>query len=191
MCIRDRCKYRGVSKRERRNNVVVEWGQRANFPFVVYDDDLMNSQVLFLKGKSPVLVDELSCSLMLYNVVPSVRNNDIESMSWYCDERDVSREWYVTELYDLNRKYDKWKESLKIYVNNNDYNDLIKIINPIMSEFNDGELTKLPNVDWFHEYLSMMNEFSLYGYNTQNSHLCGDKSEQCYIKPRLICDDGG
>ena len=25
----------------------------------------------------------------------------------------------VTELYDLNRKYDEWKEGLKIYVNNN------------------------------------------------------------------------
>ena len=26
-----------------------------------------------------------------------------------------------------------------------------------MSEFNDGDLTKIPNVDRFHEYLSMMN----------------------------------
>ena len=97
----------------------------------------------------------------------------------------------VTELYDLNWKYDKWKEGLKIDVNNNDDNDLIKIINPITSEFNDGDLKKIPNVDWFHEYLSMMNEFSLYGYNTQNSHLCSDKIERCYVKTRLIWDDGG
>ena len=47
------------------------------------------------------------------------------------------------------------------------------------------------NVDLFYEYLSMMNEFSLYGYNTQNSHLCGKTIERCYVKPRLIWNDGG
>ena len=137
-----------------------------------------------LKGKRPVLVEELSCLLMLYNVVPSVCNNDVESMIWYCDERELNREVYVekvTELYNLNRKYGEWKESLKVYLNNNDYNDLVKIINPIVNEFNDGDLTKIPNVDRFNEYLNKLDEFSFYGYDTQNSHLCSDKIERCYV----------
>ena len=69
------------------------------------------------------------------------------------DRRDVSREWYVTELYDLNRKYDEWNESLKVYMSNDDYNELTKVFNPIMSEFTDGDVTKIPNVNWFNEYL--------------------------------------
>ena len=76
-------------------------------------------------------------------------------------------------------------------MHNNDLIDLTKVINLTVNECNDGDLTKLPNVDWFHEYLSKMNEFSLYGYNTQNSHLCSDKIERCYVKTRLIWDDGG
>ena len=55
-----------------------------------------------------------------------------------------------TELYNLKREYDEWEVRLGVCMNNNDYNDLIKIINPIMSEFNDGDLTKIPNVDWFY-----------------------------------------
>ena len=54
-------------EREWKNNVVVEWGQRANFPFIiydVYDEDLM----LFLKGERPILVDEVKNILMLYKV---------------------------------------------------------------------------------------------------------------------------
>ena len=129
----------------------------------------------------------------LIELVPSAYNN-FESVIWYRDERELNREVYVehvTELYNLSREYDEWKEGLEIYLNNNDYNDLVKIINPIVNEFNDGDLTKIPNVDRFREYLSMMNEFSLYGYNTQNSHLCSDKIERCYVKTRLIWDDGG
>ena len=115
-------------------------------------------------------------------------------MIWGYDERNVGGELYVckeTEIYNLNRKYGEWKEGLEIYLNDNDYNDLIKMINPIVNEFNDGDLTKTPNVDWFYEYLNKLNEFSLYGYNTQNSHLCGNTIEQCYVEPRLIWNDGG
>ena len=92
------------------------------------------------------------------------------------------------ELYNLNRKYGEWKECLEVYVNDN---DLIKMSNPIVNEFNDGDLTKIPNVDWFNEYLNKLIEVSFYGYNTQNSHLCSDKIERCYVKPRFIWDDGG
>ena len=82
----------------------------------------MCSQVLFKKGKSPVLADELKYLFLLYNFVPSVRNN-FESVIWYCDERDLNRELYVekvTELYALNREYDEWKVRLEVCLDNND-----------------------------------------------------------------------
>ena len=60
--------------------------------------------------------------------------------------QEVSREWYVTELYNLHRKYEDWKESLKAYVNDNNYNVLNKVINPIMNIFTDGDVTNMPNV---------------------------------------------
>ena len=41
-------------EREWKDNIVVEWGQRVKFPLIIYDEP-EGSQVLFLKGKSPVL----------------------------------------------------------------------------------------------------------------------------------------
>ena len=32
-------------ERERKNNVVVEWGQGVDFPFIIYDDYLMLSLI--------------------------------------------------------------------------------------------------------------------------------------------------
>ena len=55
----------------------------------------------------------------------------------------------------------------------------------------DGDLTDVLNVDVFYDYFGKMNEFGFYGYATQESNLCVNKTEQCYIKPRLIYDDGG
>ena len=43
-------------EREWKDNIVVEWGQRVNFPLIIYDEP-EGSQVLFLKGKRPVLID--------------------------------------------------------------------------------------------------------------------------------------
>ena len=60
-----------------------------------------------------------------------------------------------------------------------------------MNIFTDGDVTNMPKVDWLNDYVDKMNEFSLYGYNTQTSHLCGNTIERCYVKPRLIFDDGG
>ena len=60
--------------------------------------------MLFMKGKSPVLVEDWSCLYLLYNVVPSVWSN-FESVIWCYNERDLNRELYVnkeTELYELN-----------------------------------------------------------------------------------------
>ena len=85
MCIRDRIEI--VNEREKvidckgvvinveeldnewKDSVVVEWGQRVNFPLIY--NDLMCSQV-FLKGKSPVLVEDLKCLFLLYNFETSI-----------------------------------------------------------------------------------------------------------------------
>ena len=115
-------------------------------------------------------------------------------MIWYYDERDLNRELYVsreTELYELNREYDEWKVRLEVCWNNNDLIDNTKANNPIMNIVTDEDLTDVPNVDLFYDYFGKMNEFGFYGYNTQASNVCVNKMEKCYIKPRLIYDDGG
>ena len=43
----------------------------------------------------------------------------------------------------------------------------------------------------FNDYFGKMNEVGFFGYDTQDSNLCVNEMEQCYIKPRLIWDDGG
>ena len=60
-----------------------------------------------------------------------------------------------------------------------------------MNIITDGDLTKILNVDWLNDYFGKMNTFGFYGYATQNSNLWGNEIENCYIKPRLIYDDGG
>ena len=122
------------------------------------------------------------------------KRQNIESVIWYYDERDLNRELYVereTEVYNLNRDYDEWKVRLEVCLNNNDLIDNTKVTNPIMNIFTDGDLTDVLNVDLFLDYFGKMNEFGFYGYDTQDSNLCVNKIEQCYIKQRLIFDDGG
>ena len=68
-------------EREWKSNIVIEWGQRANFPLIFYNDD--DVLMLFLQGKRPLVVNEL----MLSNDVPSVCNN-YESMMWCYEERE-------------------------------------------------------------------------------------------------------
>ena len=60
-----------------------------------------------------------------------------------------------------------------------------------MNIITDGDLTNVFNVDRLYDYFGKMNEFGFYGYNTQNSHLCGNTIERCYVKPRLLWNDGG
>ena len=50
------------SERKWKDSIVVVWWQRVNFPHI-YDEPGC-SQVLFLKGKSPVLLEDLSLSLI-------------------------------------------------------------------------------------------------------------------------------
>ena len=66
-----------------------------------------------------------------------------------------------------------------------------------------GDLTKNNNVDLIYDivirggntkyyYYGRMEHINLYGYYTKDSHmLCTNKIEQCYVKKRLIFDDGG
>ena len=54
-------------EREWKDNIVVEWGQRINFPYI-YDDVILCSQVLYLKGKSPVLMEDLIGVPFLYKL---------------------------------------------------------------------------------------------------------------------------
>ena len=135
-------------------------------------------------------------------------------MIWCYDERDLARELCVDkeiELYKLQRNYNELKEMLNdmkyllvkresedyfdgTVLNNNNLPYVVmndKITDWTMNIITDGDLTNVPNVDLFYDYFGKMNEFGLYGYNTQNSNLCGNKIENCYIKPRLIYDDGG
>ena len=194
-------------EKEWKNNIVVEWGQRVNFPLIC--DEPECSEVLFL-GKRPLLVKDLSCLFLLNNFVPSAWND--KSVIWcYDDERCFERESCIDreiELYKLMRDYNELKEMLvdmkylpvqiesedcfdDTCLNNNNLLYEEKITDLIRDIITNGDWTETNNVDLFYEYLSMMNEISWYGYNTQNSHLCGNTIERCYVKPRLICDDGG
>ena len=41
-------------------------------------------------------------------------------------------------------------------------------------------------------YCGTMEKTKFYGYNTRDSHMmCTNKNEMCYVKERLIFDDGG
>ena len=110
MCIRDRGRMGGEGR-----------------PSRIYCVDKCATNNYFLKFF--VFPEEIRKGLIEF--VPSAYNN-FESVISYCDERELNREVYVehvTELYNLNIEYEEWKESLEVYVNDNDYNDLIKIIN--------------------------------------------------------------
>ena len=171
-------------------------GRGVNFP--INFSEPRCSQVLFKKGKCPVL--------MLYNIVPSVcNNNDVESLIWYCGERDISGEWYVnqvTELYNVNRKYDEWRESLTVYLKNNVNNYLTKVINPIMNVFTDGDWTIITYVDKLYAILTGNNPINYNGlmdvikvmddyYNDSNNKLSAYNNDACYKYVRYIYNDGG
>ena len=50
-------------EREWKNNIVVECGQRVNFP-INFSEPECSQMLFFMKGKRPVLVDELKLSLI-------------------------------------------------------------------------------------------------------------------------------
>ena len=62
------------SERKWKDSIVGEWGQRVNFPLICNEPGC--SQVLFLKGKSPVLIEDF-CFPVLYKFIPSVWNDFI------------------------------------------------------------------------------------------------------------------
>ena len=43
----------------------------------------------------------------------------------------------------------------------------------------------------YYYYFGKMEKTNFYGHNTKDSHMCVNKIEKCYLKPRLIFDDGG
>ena len=46
--------------------------------------------------------------------------------------------------------------------------------------------------DLVYDYCGKMIKLKFYGYYTQDSHMWNvNKIENCYVKPRLIFDDGG
>ena len=60
-----------------------------------------------------------------------------------------------------------------------------------MNVITTGDLTRILNVDLFHDYFYKTDEFDFCGYDTQNSNMCINKIEKCYLNQRLIFDDGG
>ena len=65
-------------EKEWRERVDEYVGQRVNFPLIC--DEPGCSQVLLLKGKRPVLLEDLNCFPFLYKLIPSLWNG-VESMS--------------------------------------------------------------------------------------------------------------
>ena len=66
-----------------------------------------------------------------------------------------------------------------------------KITDLIMNITTNGDWTEINNVDLVYDYCGKMNKLKFYGYYTQDSHMCVNKIENCYLKPRLIFDNGG
>ena len=66
-----------------------------------------------------------------------------------------------------------------------------KVTDPILEKFTNGDLTEILNVDLFHDYFDKTDECDFCGYDTPSSNMCVNKIEKCYLKQRLIFDDGG
>ena len=79
---------------------------------------------------------------------------------------------------------------LEVYLNKNNLIDE-KVTDPIMNIITTGDLTEILNVDLVHDYYDITNKLKLFGYDTQDNNMCVNKTEKCYIKQRLIFDDGG
>ena len=105
-------------------------------------------------------------------------------MRWCYDEREL-------EVYNLKRDYGELKVRLEVYLNNNDLIQNKKVTDPILEIFTNGDLTDVLNVDLFHDYFDKTDDFDFCGYDTQSINMCINKTEKCYIKQRLIFDDGG
>ena len=61
----------------------------------------------------------------------------------------------------------------------------------MLTNTTDGDWTEIHNVDLVYDYYDKMNKLKFYGCHTQDSHMCVNKIENCYLKQRLIFDDGG
>ena len=128
------------------------------------------------------------------------RNENVKCWEKYCDERIKERE---TEIFKLNRDYEILIQNLcmereeqidlpyKIEFDNcfDEYDE--KINYPILNIITNGDWTEIHNVDLVYDYYDKMNKLKFYGCYTQDSHMCVTEIENCYLKQRLIFDDGG
>ena len=77
-------------------------------------------------------------------------------------------------------------------LNNNNLPYDEKVTDLIMNVIIDGDLTDVLNVDLVYDHYGKMNKQKFYGYYTQDNCIRNvNKIENCYVKPRLIFDDGG
>ena len=88
--------------------------------------------------------------------------------------------------------------------NNNNLTYDEKMTDLILNITTDGDWTEINNVDLvydkiiiigsnpMYDYCGKTNKLKFYGYYTQDGHMRYiNKAENCYVKPRLIFDDGG
>ena len=104
-------------KRVCKESIEVEGLQRVGFPKVYCEPRCL--QMLLLKGKSPLLMEDmrsLSCSLKFDELVPSVWDGR-ESVIWCYGERYLERELCVDreiKLFKVNRNYEEFVERLDV-----------------------------------------------------------------------------
>ena len=67
-----------------------------------------------------------------------------------------------------------------------------KFYEPVSYTHLDVYKRQVLNVDLVYDYYGKMNKQKFYGYYTQDNRVRNvNKIENCYVKPRLIFDDGG
>ena len=101
-----------------RESLQVEGLQRVNFPQVYCEPRCL--QMLLLKGKSPLVLEDMrssNCSLNFCDdLVPSAWDGR-ESVRWRYGERYFEREWYLDgeiELFKVGRNYKELVERLDV-----------------------------------------------------------------------------
>ena len=181
--------------------------QGVNFPHIYGEPRC--SQMLLLKGKNPLLLEDmrsLNCSPNFYKSVPSAWN-ERESEIWCYGEGDIDREWCIAseiEVYELKRNYNKLRERIvgMNYFGNNNNKDLSDVIIKeyknektnylTLTDNTDGDWTILTDGDKIY-YNGIMDKIKLIGYYDSNNYnnLYVDKNDESYKFIRYIYDDGG
>ena len=208
------------SERKCRKTIEIEGLQRVNFPQVYCEPRCL--PMLLLDGKSPLLLEDmrsLSCSLNVYELVPSVWDGR-ESVTWCYGERYLERELCVDreiKLFKVNRNYEEFVERLDVERAGNyiEYSPCIET--EVVAEVDDnadesltyltltentkGEIT-LPDVDRNFEIMvcnniciinsiDTMEQSNNDDYYNHNRHMYTIVNEWCSHRIRLLYNDGG